>query len=58
MGKFREKAGTGLCECQHLAEVHQIAFQTIYAIKRGRCTVEGCACHEYVRNQNCIVVRR
>ncbi len=33
-----------------MAEAHEIQFQTIYAIKRGKCTVEGCSCEAYVRN--------
>jgi len=56
MGRIREKAGTGVCSCRHLAEAHEVLFQTIYAVKRGRCTVEGCPCQAYVRNPNYHVV--
>jgi len=42
----------GVCNCRHLAEVHEVLFQTIYAIKRGKCSVGGCSCLEYVRNPN------
>ncbi len=50
MGSARAKPGTGVCNCRHLAEAHEVQFQTIYAIKRGRCTVEGCPCEGYIRN--------
>jgi hypothetical protein len=39
-----------------MAEAHEILFQTIYATKRGRCTVEGCSCQAYARNPNFHVV--
>ena len=55
--RIREKQpGTGVCNCRHLAEAHEVLFQTIYAIKRGRCTVEGCSCQGYIRNPNYRVV--
>lgn len=57
LGRIREKTGTGVCNCRHLAEAHEILFQTIYAIKRGKCTVEGCPCQAYERNPNYQVVR-
>lgn len=56
MGRIREKTGTGVCNCRHLAEVHEVLFQTIHATKRGRCTVEGCDCQGYARNPNYRVV--
>lgn len=56
MGNIREKTGTGVCGCRHLADAHEVLFQTIYATKRGRCTVEGCECQSYVRNPNYRVV--
>jgi hypothetical protein len=56
LGRIREKTGTGVCNCRHMAEAHEILFQTIYATKRGRCTVEGCSCQAYVRNPNFHVV--
>jgi ferredoxin-thioredoxin reductase catalytic subunit len=56
LGRLHEKAGTGVCNCRHLAEVHEIMFQTIQAVKRGRCAVEGCPCRAYVRNPNYRVV--
>lgn len=52
MGRVHEKAGMGVCNCRHLAEAHEILFQTIYATKRGRCTIGGCPCQGYVRNPN------
>ena len=54
--KAREKVGMGVCNCRHLAEAHEVVFQTIYAIKRGRCTVGGCTCQQYVKNPNYHVV--
>ncbi len=57
MGRLHEKAGTGVCNCRHLAEAHEVLFQTIYAVKRGRCTVEACPCAQYVRNPSYQVVR-
>ena len=56
MGRIREKVGTGVCDCRHLAEAHEILFQTIHATKRGRCTNDGCTCQGYVRNPNYRVV--
>ena len=56
MRRIREKAGTGVCDCRHLAEAHEDLFQTIHATKRGRCTVEGCSCQAYVRNPRYRVV--
>lgn len=56
MGRIREKSGTGVCNCRHLADSHEVLFQTIYAVKRGKCTVEGCACQAYARNPNFHVV--
>ena len=54
--KAGEKVGAGVCNCRHLAEAHEILFQTINGIKRGRCTIEGCTCQQYVRNPNYHVV--
>ncbi len=56
LARIREKTGTGVCNCRHLADAHEILFQTIYATKRGRCTVSGCSCQAYVRNPNYHVV--
>jgi len=56
LGRIRERTGMGVCDCRHLAEAHEVLFQTIYAVKRGRCTVEGCSCEAYVRNPNYRVV--
>ena len=56
MPRVREKVGMGVCNCRHLAEAHEVLFRTIYAVKRGRCTVAGCACQQYVRNPNYHVV--
>jgi len=56
LARVREKTGTGVRNCRHMAEVHEILFQTIYATKRGRCTVETCQCQAYVRNPNYHVV--
>ncbi len=56
MGRIREKTGTGVCDCRHLADAHEVLFQTIHATKRGRCTVEGCSCGSYVRNPRYQVV--
>ena len=54
---MREKKGVvGVCNCRHLAEAHEVVFQTIHATKRGRCTVEGCSCMSYQRNPNYQVV--
>ena len=58
MSRLHEKAGTGVCNCRHLAEAHEVVFQTIYAIKRGRCTAQGCECKAYVRNPNYRVVNQ
>jgi hypothetical protein len=56
LGRIRERSGTGVCDCRHLAEAHEVVFQTIYATKRGRCTIIGCACQGYVRNPDYHVV--
>lgn len=56
MVRVHDKAGMGVCNCRHTAENHEVLFQTIYAIKRGRCNAEGCTCQSYVRNPNYRVV--
>jgi hypothetical protein len=29
VGRIREKLGTGVCNCRHLAEAHEILFQKL-----------------------------
>ena len=50
MSRARETGVRSVCDCRHLAEAHEVTFQTIHAVKRGRCTVEGCPCLAYIRN--------
>ncbi len=56
MVRAHERVGMGVCNCRHVAESHEVVFQTIYAVKRGKCNVEGCSCQLDVRNPNYRVV--
>jgi hypothetical protein len=56
MARGREGGAMGVCDCRHLADAHEVVFQTIYAVKRGRCTHEGCNCQSYSRNPNYKVI--